>query len=167
MNKLFAVATILTLITPIATARIINIPDDYSTIQAGINASANGDTILVQPGTYHELINFDGHCVSLGSLYMIDGDTAHISNTIIDGDSAGTVISVRGCRNNLSGIIGLTVRHGAGFNGGAIYLIGSNTLIMKNKILQSRTDTYGGGIFCQGSNPVIIHNYVAECYAYY
>jgi hypothetical protein len=34
---------------------IINTPEEYSTIQAGINASTNGDTILVQPGTYSEI----------------------------------------------------------------------------------------------------------------
>jgi len=33
---------------------IINIPEDYTTIQAGRNVSTNGDTILVQPGTYME-----------------------------------------------------------------------------------------------------------------
>ena len=31
---------------------IINIPSDYPTIQGGIDASVNGDTVLVQPGTY-------------------------------------------------------------------------------------------------------------------
>ena len=37
-------------------ATIINIPSDYLTIQEGINESANGDTVLVQPGTYVENI---------------------------------------------------------------------------------------------------------------
>ena len=35
-------------------ASIINIPGDYSTIQAGIDASSNGDTVLVGQGTYYE-----------------------------------------------------------------------------------------------------------------
>ena len=38
---------------------IINIPANQPTIQAGINASVDGDTILVQPGTYVENINYN------------------------------------------------------------------------------------------------------------
>ena len=43
-----------------AYAATINIPVDYTTIQPGINASTNGDTVLVQPGTYIENINYNG-----------------------------------------------------------------------------------------------------------
>jgi len=44
-----------------ASATIINVPDDYETIHAGIDASSDGDTALVQPGTYVLKINFNGH----------------------------------------------------------------------------------------------------------
>ena len=32
----------------------ITIPNDYVTIQEGINESSNGDTVMVQPGIYYE-----------------------------------------------------------------------------------------------------------------
>jgi len=37
----------------------INVPSDYSTIQAAINASIDGDTISVNSGTYNENITID------------------------------------------------------------------------------------------------------------
>ena len=46
MNKLFIV--LLTLLIPVFTfSQIINIPDDYPTIQQGIDAASYGDTVLV------------------------------------------------------------------------------------------------------------------------
>jgi hypothetical protein len=35
-------------------ATTINIPSDYTTIQEGINASVDGDTVLIEQGTYYE-----------------------------------------------------------------------------------------------------------------
>ena len=72
---------------------IINIPADYPTIQQGINVSVDGDTVLVQPGTYMENINFNGHNIVVGSLFLITGDTSSISRTIIDGDYDDVVVT--------------------------------------------------------------------------
>ena len=41
-----------------AFATVINIPDDYPNIQQGIDASSDGDTVLVQPETYVEQAQF-------------------------------------------------------------------------------------------------------------
>ena len=42
------------LVYSILSATVINIPADYSTIQEGINASVEGDTVLVAQGNYIE-----------------------------------------------------------------------------------------------------------------
>ena len=43
----------------------VNVPDDYETIQDAINASKNGDTVLVSPGEYTENIDFTGKSIAL------------------------------------------------------------------------------------------------------
>ena len=37
-------------LSTIASATVLHVPSQYSTIQAGINASMNEDTVLVAPG---------------------------------------------------------------------------------------------------------------------
>ena len=51
---MFRLSSILISAFTILSASIINIPSDYSTIQEGINASIDGDTVLVAQGTYVE-----------------------------------------------------------------------------------------------------------------
>ena len=66
----------------ISRAAIINVPVDCPTIQAGIDSSFSGDTVLVQPDTYFENINFSGHNITLASLFLTSADTSYISSSI-------------------------------------------------------------------------------------
>lgn len=66
----------------IAGAVTVHVPGDYPTINAAIDASSTGDIILVDPGTYDEILNFDGKDL------VITGDVNDPSNTVIDGIGA-------------------------------------------------------------------------------
>ena len=63
--KIIFVLTALFLISVSAHGTIKGVPGQYLTILAAINASSNGDTILVEPGTYTENINFRGKNIVL------------------------------------------------------------------------------------------------------
>ena len=52
--------TALSALFTILNAEVILVPNDYSTIQNGINAASNGDSVLVAPGIYNESIDFNG-----------------------------------------------------------------------------------------------------------
>ena len=52
---------------PPAFAKIIYVPGDSSTIQAGIDGAVYGDTVLVAPGIYTEHIRFGGKAILVTS----------------------------------------------------------------------------------------------------
>ncbi len=67
-----ALLLLILLIPPVCLdARIIEIPQDCPTIQDGIHASDDGDTVLVAPGLYYENIRFHGKRILLTS-YLDD-----------------------------------------------------------------------------------------------
>jgi hypothetical protein len=165
LRSLIVVAFLYSLCWP----TIINIPADYHTIQQGIDAGADGDTVLVQPGTYYENINFNGHNIVLGSLFLTTGDTSYISQTIIDGDSAGSVVTFESGEDNTAVIAGFVMQNGFGSaRGGGISCINSNPTITYNHIRRNSSvgshlvDGTGGGIYCSYSDAVISHNIISE-----
>ncbi len=67
-----------------AAAAIYHVPDDYPTIQAGVNAAPPGDTVLVAPGTYGENVTLDEGTRLFGSGMDV---------TIIDGGGITNVVT--------------------------------------------------------------------------
>ncbi|UCE65803.1 MAG: right-handed parallel beta-helix repeat-containing protein [Candidatus Zixiibacteriota bacterium] len=140
---------------------VINIPADYPTIQQGIEASADGDTVLVQPGTYVENLNFNGHNIVLGSLFLPSQDTIFISQTIIDGDTLGSVVTFNHGETPNAIITGFTIQNGFSMNGGGINCSSSNPTIDHNVVSGNTSESDGGGIYCDDSNPLILGNMIS------
>jgi len=149
-----------------AFADIINIPADYSTIQAGINAASNGDTVLVQPGTYVENINYNGKNITVGSLFLTTADISYISQTIIDGNQNGSVVTFENGEENTSVLTGFTITNGLGsgtyptyYGGGVTFKNYSNptldNLFISGNFVTGKGASNGGGIHCHSSNPIL------------
>jgi len=141
-----------------ASAAIINIPADYPTIQQGIDASVDGDTVLVQPGLYIGNVDFSGHNIVLGSLFLTTRDESYIATTIIDGDSSGSVVTFESNEDSTALLKGFTVTNGNAPEGGGIFCMNSNPVIANNIITLNICYTYGAGIYCYYANPVISYN---------
>jgi hypothetical protein len=124
-----------------------NVPSTtYPTIQAGIDSSINGDTVLVAPGTYPEHLNLNGKNIVLCSKHLTTGDTAYISSTIIDGSNTGRVVTINQGENSSCQIVGFTIQNGNAIdnNGGGIYIELASPQI-SHCIIQNNIAAGGGG----------------------
>ena len=153
-------ALILILFTA-SSATIINIPDDYTTIQQGIDASTDGDTVLVQQNIYEENIVFNGHNITVGSLFLTTGDITHIPLTIIDGQSDDHTVSFTNNEDSTAAIVGFTIRNGFDMQGGGIEIINSHPQILNN-IIRDNIANSGGGIHCSNSHAFIAYNQIYD-----
>ena len=140
-----------------AQARIIHVPGDSSTIQAGINGADDGDTVLVEQNTYYENVQVYDKNIVLASWYIISGDTSFISSTIIDGSANGCVVDFLYSTGEIKG---LTITNGFTSGGGGIHLwhctpvSGESLVIANNRIV----DNPACGIFADGSKAYVTNN---------
>jgi parallel beta-helix repeat protein len=130
------------------------VPDDHPTIQGAINAALNGDTIVVRPGTYNELIDFLGKAITVMSEQGVDV-------TIIDGDQlSGSVVSCQSGEGVDSVLDGFTITNGSGFKGGGMYNSSSNPTVTNctfsgNSAYAPVSSGAGGGMYNGTSNPTV------------
>jgi len=153
---------------------IINVPADQPTIQAGIEAAAETDTVLVAEGTYFENIDFMENAITVASNFIIDADPLHIENTIINGSQPddpdfGSCVMFLSGEDTTSVIIGFTLTEGTGCfrpainanAGGGIACVGSSPKIVSN-IVTNNSAYFAGGIGAQNdSSPIILNNVIS------
>ncbi len=151
MVKLFSVfLTALTLISS-ACAVTIYIPSQYSTIQAGIDASVNGDTVLVADGTYtgtgNRNLDFGGRAIVLRS-------ESGPETCIIDCDSLDRGFYFHSGEDRNSIVSGFTIKNGYSIDGGGIYCSNSSPVI-EFCILTMNVAILGGAFHITYGNPII------------
>ena len=156
----------------------LNVPSQYPTIQSAIDASVNGNKIIVQPGRYYENIIFKGKNIILTS--TDPNNLSIVESTIIDGNrpanpDKSSVVTFANSETKNAVIQGFTITGGygtlnnsLGVNlhwGGGIYCLNSSPTIKGNIITENhgpmnREDGYGGGIGCVSSNAIITGNII-------
>lgn len=127
----------------------------YSTIQAGINASANGDTVLVFPGTYSQNLNYNGKNIVVSSRFLLSDSTYYIDNTIINGNNNGSAVIFNHSETSAAELTGFTVENGYAFNGGGVYVQNASPTL--NFLLIKSNNAYftGAGLYFLNSTSVL------------
>jgi len=124
-----------------AFATVIHVPANQPTIQAGINAAVNGDTVLVADGTYigsgNREIVYNGKSILVKSERGAD-------SCIIDCQGLGGGFVFRSNETSDAILYGFTIMNGNTTYGGAIQSNLGSSPTIKNCIFRSNTATYGG-----------------------
>ena len=131
-------------------AATIQVPGDARTIQGAIDAAADGDVVIVAPGTWNETINLKGKAIVLRSA---DGPEA----TVLDGRTLpGSIVYCNEGETRETGIEGFTLRGGTGDSsihgpghtvGGAMFISGSSPRITDCIFEDNTTTMHGGAIY--------------------
>ena len=175
-------------------AAVRKVPSEYPHIQAAIDASAKGDTVLVSPGVYYETINFGGKDIVVTG--TDPNDPRIVGYTIINADGDGTTVTFENRETNAAVLQGFTITGGFGtldydyespdgtfsfqeFWGAGILCNNASPTITHNVIVNNRgpfelvsdaseyhqTYSYGGGVLCFNSNALVSHNIIKGNYA--
>ncbi|MDH4036962.1 MAG: right-handed parallel beta-helix repeat-containing protein [Candidatus Krumholzibacteria bacterium] len=144
------VAMVFASTAPQATTRLVK-PDGTgiaATIQAGVDASAPGDTVLLAPGTFtgpgNRDVRYNGKAITITSQ---NGAAA----TIIDCQGLGRGFMFVNNETAGSRLSHVTIKNGNAGQGGAIYAQIAKPTITDNIITNNTAFYDGGGIFVFGA----------------
>lgn len=131
-------------------------PDSsLNSIQTGLDACVNNDTVLVGPGTYYENLVWP---TTFGIRLVSEQGP---DSTIIDGQQLDRVIFIPDIGNDYRGIInGFTITNGSKMNwiGGGIYCCADSFSITNNIIINNEAEAGGGIAAYQGIDNLFICN---------
>ena len=161
MKLLLSILTLMA-IAAVLTAATILVPEEYDTIQLGVDASVDGDTVLVADGTYtgdgNSYIDFAGRNIVLMSE---NGPEA----CMIDLAFFGHAFYFHSGETSEAVVEGFSISYGWEDLGGGVR-IESSSPVFKNVIISTcQANAQGGGIYIDRGEPEFYNCVVHNCNA--
>jgi len=142
------VAALFFVLTSVLFAADRLVPSQYLTIQAAIDDANNDDTIIVDPNTYYENIDFGGKSLTLTSTNPDDPNT--VAETIIDANGSYVTVTFPNDEDADCVLTGFTITGGDGNEGGGVYCSVGTITINKCVFIDNIAED-GAGIFNEQS----------------
>lgn len=158
MKKITLPAMFALIFSSICFSETIHVPGDQPTVQAGIDAAVTGDTVLVAPGKYVELLDFKGKDIILTSEQGPE-------LTILDGDRLGSVLTIKDVSGSMAEVSGFTILNGQALDGAGIFCVDSSPFICNNIIKNNIAVNKGGGISGNVCSSTIVDNIIKNNHA--
>lgn len=142
-----------------ALAGTIHVPSQMATIQAGIDAAVNGDTVVVASGTYlgpgNRNIDLKGKAITLKSA---SGAKDCIINAGGTAGSPQRVFILQGNEPSTAKVDGFTITGGYASNGGGVYFKNTNASVRNCVIAGNSASGAGGGVFSESAGTPSVFN---------
>ena len=159
-----------------------NVPSEYPTIQAAIDAATSGDIIMVAAGTYYERLDWTHTAVAPKDIQLL-GAGADVTTVDATGTGSGRPLFISGvpATARVAGFTftGGTIQNGAGLQvvssqltiadnvicgntpglgtGGGVQLYNSAATLEHN-VIAANSAAWGGGIYITGAAPILVAN---------
>ncbi len=147
----------------IGSGNTIQVPSQKPTIQAGIDAASEGDTVLVASGTHTGDGNRD---IDFGGKDIVVISESGPEVTIIDCEGTGTEphrgFYFHSSESHQAVVEGFTIINGYAEDGGGVSCVNSSPSIRDNIVTNCTAVHYGAGIHCVYSTSQIIGNAIFE-----
>lgn len=132
-------------------------PDDpFASLRRGINASRDGDTIMVAPGYY---LGSDNRNLDLEGRAIVLQSEKGPAETIIDCNQVDRAFYFHSGEQTETVIDGFTIKNGQAptLHGGGIYCNGSTPTI-RHCIITQCSAIFGGGFGAENTGPITLHD---------
>jgi parallel beta-helix repeat protein len=150
--SLTAGAVLVALAAPAANTIYVPTGTNILTIQDGIDAATNGDTVLVADGSYPGGINFKGKLITVKS-------ANGVTSCVIDGNGKDRGVTFTKGEGAAARLEGFTIWNCRSTEGGGIHIESKSAPVINNCIISGNNSPgmagYGGGVYIYNSSPTI------------